>query len=475
MPRPARWASPSRLQPRCHGRHLAVHLDGATACLRASRWPPTAPSPARRPPPATTTRSCRPRTPPPRRRPTTRPSRSTSHPSLPSRPSPTSRAPGRPRRSRPDRQHPGRRHRGVPDRRAQRLLHPDARRRHRRTPPTRSSSTAAQRLRHLPGGRRLRRGDRQAAEFSGATQIVANDAGVIPIAALGDGDPQDPGPRHRLCAARHRVPRPARLSTRPARSPRARRSSRPLRGPRPTSTTAAPYYSDGTNRALLRRDRRRGQQRASRWWPRPRSSTRRRLPRSNERKAYNDAHRIILDDASSLELLHDPEHRLAVPVVHRRAHRARSARRSPSPSRSCSPSASTPGGSCRSPRSSAHPPASSRSSRRPGPRGARERRRRRQARDVQRAELLPDHRRGVRRLAGSAPAPTSTTAPATRSPTTPATPTVRAVPPTTPTWSASATRSSRPSTRSTPTSSPWRSSRTPSSSARTATSRSTSW
>ena len=237
----------------------------------------------------------------------------------------------------------------------------------------------------------------------------------------------------------------------------------------------APSTATAPTRRQPRRDRRGGRQHQAAG--RPDRGHRRAGDGAGRRaQAYNNAHRIILDDGSSTNYT-TAEQRPPFPWFTADHTRRASARRSPSRSRSSSPGLQRVADPADQRRSSVRPPATH-------PQFAQTRAatppRRTSAATSSSAtfnvlNFFPTTGERVRRPSASAPARTSATARATRSRTTPATPTARAVPPTPPTSRASGTRSSRRSTPPTPTSSPSRSSRTRSSSARTATSRSTSW
>ena len=314
----------------------------------------------------------------------------------------------------PDRHHRGRRHRRLPDRWLLRLLHPDPGRRHPERLGRASSSTAAR-----AASRPTRRSATRSTSTGTARRVLRRDPDRgqrTPASSRSlarHRHAQDRHPRHRL-----RPPGTACLtaprSTPPVRPSRASCSSPPPRGPRPTSTTVA----------LLQQRHQLDQPSAARSAWRPTATSRcsptevidaqataaGRRAQDVQRRAPDHPRRrrralTYSDDAANSDLpfpwfTADPQRprrvlRITFPKpvdLHR--------------------SASTPGGSCPRPRSSATRPARSRLRADPGagaaPRG---RRRRRQARHVQRAELLPHHRvTEFVTSASAAPAPTSPTA-----------------------------------------------------------------
>ena len=223
---------------------------------------------------------------------------------------------------RPERQDPGCRHRGLPDRWAERLLHPDTRA---LTPPNASDAVfvygGSSGFTTYPAVGDSVEVTGQAAEFSGQTQVVANDAGVVQVAALGAVTPKTVIPGTDCALPGTDCLAGAALDT--AREVAEGESFKPTA---PWTATdvydGGPYYSDGTNSSAFR-----GELGVAANSSKPLVAPTEVIDAQAtalvaERKRYNDAHRIILDDASSLDVLHDPEQRLAVPVVHGGAHRA---------------------------------------------------------------------------------------------------------------------------------------------------------
>ena len=139
----------------------------------------------------------------------------------------------------------------------------------------------------------------QAAEFSGATQVVANQAGVVPIASLGAVTPktQVPGTD---CA----LPGTDCLSGSALDEVREVAEGELFQPTAPWTATdvydGGPYYSDGSNSSSFR-----GEIGVAANSDKPLVAPTEVVDAQAtalvaERKKYNDAHRIILDDAASL-------------------------------------------------------------------------------------------------------------------------------------------------------------------------------